>query len=199
MDLASSMLANQVQVQTVVAKLTVETLDEGILRGLPGLNELQLHTPALRPEEHCLAGEFGTVVANQRVRQRATQPVQPQANRSPEIEKSPIWSTHSRAWSSTTLRIRKRRPFAGWSEKKSMDHRALAASGTDIRIRGRDSFLRRLVRTWRFPRGKCGRSACGSGHGHRLRASHAASDSRTEGTARQAFSDAHADRDHRAL
>lgn len=54
------------EIKTVVAELAAEAFDKGVLGRLTRLNEVQLHTPVARPEEHRFAGEFGTVVADQR-------------------------------------------------------------------------------------------------------------------------------------
>lgn len=53
-----------VQIQAVLLELTVEAFDKGVLGQLSRLNEVQIHTGALCPEEHCFASQFGTVVAN---------------------------------------------------------------------------------------------------------------------------------------
>ena len=52
------------QVQAVLPELAIETLDEGILGRLAWLNEMQFDSGAPRPEEQRLAGQFGTVVAD---------------------------------------------------------------------------------------------------------------------------------------
>ena len=44
--------------------------DEGVLRRLPGFDEVQRNTVRLRPFEHRLRGQFGTVVPNQALGKR---------------------------------------------------------------------------------------------------------------------------------
>ena len=55
-------------VQAIVSERTVETLDKRVLHGFAGLNEVQLRSTALAPEEHRLTGKFGAVVADNRIR-----------------------------------------------------------------------------------------------------------------------------------
>ena len=52
-------------VQIFIAEPSVEAFDEGVLRRLPGFNEVQRNTVRLRPFEHRLRGQFGTVVHDQ--------------------------------------------------------------------------------------------------------------------------------------
>ena len=61
-----------VEIRTVLAELAIDALDERVLRQLAGLDEVPLHASLLRPEEHRLAGQLGTVVADNLVWQRAT-------------------------------------------------------------------------------------------------------------------------------
>src|SRR5712664_2416389 len=57
------------------------------------------------------------------------------ATRAPESEVSATNARHSRVQSSTTVRMRKRRPSVSWSETKSSDQRSLGAIGTSIGAR----------------------------------------------------------------
>lgn len=61
--------------------------------------------------------------------------VSSRATRRPEIEVSGIAARHSRVTSSTTLRMRKRRPQANWSWTKSSDQRAFGLASTRIGAR----------------------------------------------------------------
>jgi len=54
------------------------------------------------------------------------------ATRRPEIDVSAINARHSRVQSSTTARMRKRRPSVSWSETKSRLQRWSAATGVTI-------------------------------------------------------------------
>src|SRR6188472_3158215 len=54
--------AEPVQVETLVAQLAVEALDEGVLDRLARLDEAQPDTGALRPIEHGAAGALWSVV-----------------------------------------------------------------------------------------------------------------------------------------
>ena len=60
------------QIQAVLAELTVETLNEGVLSWLSRLNEMQLYTGVPGPEEHRLGCKLRAVIANNRPRQRST-------------------------------------------------------------------------------------------------------------------------------
>ncbi|QRG06810.1 helix-turn-helix domain containing protein [Xanthobacter dioxanivorans] len=72
------------------------------------------------------------------------------ATRRPETEVSGIAARHSRVTSSTTLRIRNRRPQASWSCTKSKDQRALALASTRIGARAPTARRRpRRLRTLR--------------------------------------------------
>src|SRR5580700_10313285 len=57
------------------------------------------------------------------------------ATRAPDKDVSAISARHSRVQSSTTHRMRKRRPLVIWSETKSSDQRILAAIGKTIGAR----------------------------------------------------------------
>jgi hypothetical protein len=59
----------------------------------------------------------------------------PGEHRVGEIEVSAIAAKHSLVTSSITLRMRKRRPFEGWSWTKSTDQRALGLASTRIGAR----------------------------------------------------------------
>ena len=52
-------------IQTFSAEPSVEAFDEGVLRRLPGFDEVQRNTVRLRPFEDRLRGQLGTVVPNQ--------------------------------------------------------------------------------------------------------------------------------------
>ena len=58
-----------VQIEAVLSELAVEALDKRVLSRLSWLDEVQLHPLVLGPEEHRLAGELRTVVANDSFRQ----------------------------------------------------------------------------------------------------------------------------------
>ena len=62
-----------VQVEAVVPELAVEALDEGVLRRLAWLDEVQFHTRLPCPEEHGLARQLGAVVADDGPRQAITE------------------------------------------------------------------------------------------------------------------------------
>ena len=64
---------------------------------------------------------------------RSISAVSSRATRRPEIEVSGIAARHSRVTSSTTFRMRNRRPPANWSWTKSRDQRALATASTEDR------------------------------------------------------------------
>lgn len=51
-----------VEIQAVLSELAVKALYECVLSWLAWLDEVQLHSRFLRPEEHCLAGELWSVV-----------------------------------------------------------------------------------------------------------------------------------------
>lgn len=55
-------------IQAALAVPTVEALDERVLHWLAGLDEVQFHSVVRGPEEHCLAGQFRAVVANDGLR-----------------------------------------------------------------------------------------------------------------------------------
>ena len=57
-----------VLIEAFVPELTVERLDEGILRGLTKLNQLQLDVALIGPLIECLAGELGPLVGADRFR-----------------------------------------------------------------------------------------------------------------------------------
>lgn len=57
-----------VLIEAFVPELTVERLDEGILRGLTRLNQLQLDVALIGPLIECLAGELGPLVGADRFR-----------------------------------------------------------------------------------------------------------------------------------
>jgi len=65
---ASARLRNRL-VQTLIAKLTVEALDVGVLDRLAGPNEAELDPTAIGPGVQRAAGEFRTVVADDHLRQ----------------------------------------------------------------------------------------------------------------------------------
>ena len=54
------------------------------------------------------------------------------ATRVPESEVSATSAKHSRVQSSTTVRMRKRRPQVSWSDTKSSDHRSFGIIGASI-------------------------------------------------------------------
>jgi len=66
---------------------------------------------------------------------RAINVVSSRATRFPEIDVSGIAARHSRVTSSTTLRMRNRRPQANWSCTKSSDQRAFGFASTGIGAR----------------------------------------------------------------
>lgn len=66
-----------VQVEAVLPEFAVEAVDEGVLRGFPWRDEVQLDARVERPEEHRLAGGLRTVVAHDRSRE--------QMGRAPEL------------------------------------------------------------------------------------------------------------------
>jgi len=51
-------------IQAVVSELSVKAFHKRVRCRLSGLNKLQLDIPALRPEEHSLARELRSVVAD---------------------------------------------------------------------------------------------------------------------------------------
>src|SRR5690554_3658461 len=51
-------------VQTFVTELAIQALHKRVLSRFAGLDEAQCDPGFLAPEEHCLAGEFGAVVAD---------------------------------------------------------------------------------------------------------------------------------------
>ena len=65
---ASSSDLNQLGIQVLFAELAIEALNKCILRGLAWLDKAELYTAFLRPEEHRLTDEFGSVVADNRFR-----------------------------------------------------------------------------------------------------------------------------------
>lgn len=62
-------IGEPVQVEAVFSELAIEALDEGVLRRLSGLDEVQLHARLAGPEEHGLARQLGAVVADDGSRQ----------------------------------------------------------------------------------------------------------------------------------
>src|SRR5688572_20200325 len=60
-----------VKVQALVAELAVEALDERVLHGLAGPDEVQLHSALIRPGVERLAGELRSVVADDQFRRSA--------------------------------------------------------------------------------------------------------------------------------
>ena len=58
-----------VLIEAAVSELAVEALDERILRRLARLDEGQRHRPLTRLEEHRLAGQLRSVIADNRGRQ----------------------------------------------------------------------------------------------------------------------------------
>lgn len=57
-----------VLIQAAVPERAVETFDKCILSRLPRLNEVQLCSRSLAPEEHRLAGQLAAVVADHSLR-----------------------------------------------------------------------------------------------------------------------------------
>ena len=141
-----------VLVQAAVPELAVEALHEGVLGGLAGLDEVQDRAGPFAPKAHRLAGQFGAVVADDGLGRRRglAQLVQEERQPAPVIEAATSWPTHILAKkSSTTFRMRNRRPLASWSDMKSTGQRSFGRVGAASGTRGRHSLLRRLVRTCR--------------------------------------------------
>ena len=55
-------------IQALFTELAIEAFNECILRRLAWLDKAELHASFLRPKEHRLTGEFGSVVADNRLR-----------------------------------------------------------------------------------------------------------------------------------
>lgn len=51
-------------IQAFIPEATVEALDEGVLRGFAGLDQLQLNTMLAGPLVQCLAGKFWPLVGS---------------------------------------------------------------------------------------------------------------------------------------
>ena len=65
-----------VEIQTVRSELAVKTVDECVLSGFAWLDEVQLRTRLLSPEEHRLAGElWWSVVTDDGFGKRTTEPI----------------------------------------------------------------------------------------------------------------------------
>src|SRR4051812_7170884 len=58
-------------VQALVTEFAVEAFDVGVLCGLAGRDELQIHTAAVSPAIQCAACEFGSLVGANRTWQAA--------------------------------------------------------------------------------------------------------------------------------
>ena len=71
------------------------------------------------------------------------------ASRAPVIEIATSWPTHILEKSSTTFRMRNRRPLASWPYMKSTGQRSFGRVGMARGTRGRRGLLRRLARTCR--------------------------------------------------
>lgn len=138
----------QALVQQLVAHATVETLDERILHRLFGRDEVPCN-PARRGAS--TAFEVNSVPWSETISpglpRRAINVVSSRATRAPEIDVSAMLAKHSRVTSSTTLKMRKRRPLLIWSCTKSTDQRALARAS--IRIGARVPAARRRARRLR--------------------------------------------------
>lgn len=58
-------------IQAAIPERPVEAFDECILGRFPGLNEMQLGSGSLTPEEHRLAGQLAAVIADYGVGERS--------------------------------------------------------------------------------------------------------------------------------
>jgi hypothetical protein len=69
-DLAPRVLDRQelIGVQTFVAQLAIEGLDEAVFYGLPGPDEVEQHTSLVRPLIENAGSEFGAVIDRDRLR-----------------------------------------------------------------------------------------------------------------------------------
>ena len=122
-----------VLVEALVPQPAVERFDESVLHRLAGFDVVPLQSPG-GPTQHCAAGELGPVVANT-IRGSARSAVSRSSSRTtrtPPSEVSTNVARHSRLKSSTTHRMRKRRPSLSASTTKSSDHRWLIAPGSVI-------------------------------------------------------------------
>jgi len=122
-----------VLVEALVTQPAVKRFDESVLHRFAGLDVVPLQSPC-GPTQHCAAGELGPVVATT-IRGSARSAVSRSSSRTtrtPPSEVSTTVARHSRLESSTTHRMRKRRPSLSASANKSSDHRWLIASGSVI-------------------------------------------------------------------
>jgi len=103
----------QVCVKNLVPVGLVESLDEGVLIRLAGLDVPQLHPVLLAPVNEHLAQKLGTVVATNRLRKTTPvrQTFQYRTTRSPGRDVSISMSNISLTPSSSTFSVLNRRPM----------------------------------------------------------------------------------------
>ena len=137
-----------VLVEAFIPELAVDRLDEGILRGLARLNQLQFDVALIGPLIERLAGELGTLVGADRLRvaPKVCHFVQSPGDVKLLIPCSTRMPTDSLVKSSTTVRHLIRRPVLSASKTKSIDQTWFGALGRLKRSRSTATPWRRLRR-----------------------------------------------------
>src|SRR5690242_8630909 len=119
-------------VQQLVPEPAVEALDQGVLLRLARGDVVPLDASVLTPPQDRHAGQLGAVVRDARDRLAAPgdDRIELAPDPQPDRDVSATSPRHSRVKSSTTARMRKRRPSLSWSCRKSSDQRWLGPCGT---------------------------------------------------------------------
>src|SRR5260370_18476626 len=115
----------QMVVEALVAKFAVERFDEGILHRLTGFDVVPLESPVAQRSTAPLVSSVPLSLTTIRGKARsAARRSSSRTTRTPPSEVSTTVARHSRLKSSTTHRMRKRRPSLSVSDAKSSDQRA---------------------------------------------------------------------------
>ena len=135
-------------IEALVAQPPYEALDEGVLLRLAGRDVVPGHTARLHPLEHDHASELVPLSDTQLLGRprRATSASSSRATHAPGRDVSGTSAKLSRVKSSTTARMRKRRPSVKQSETKSSDQRSLGPLGRSSGARTPVARLRMLRR-----------------------------------------------------
>src|SRR6201990_3475619 len=122
----------QALVEKLVAHAAVAALPEAVLHRLS--RAMKCQTTLLSCAQANMTFEVNSVSLSETIMpglpRRLINAVSSRATRRPEIEVSGIAAKHSRVTSSTTFRMRNRRPQASWSWTKSTDQRAFGLDST---------------------------------------------------------------------
>src|SRR3954468_1212008 len=130
-------VGEQVLVEALVTQSAVEALHEPILHRFAGRNVVPFDITLLLPGQDGVRGQLGAVVADDHsgVARSSAIRSSSRATRRPVSEVSTTRVRHSRVKSSTSVRMRKRRPLTSVSATKSSDQRKLRSWGTAIGAR----------------------------------------------------------------